>query len=237
MKLEIGYNFPFEIRKETITHECKDSFSILFLSDFHLNRLTVQKVHQIIKSIMELDPTIILMGGDYVDSKRGLIQLRFLLSSLSGRKNSFAIAGNHDYFFGIDSIRECMEENNIIWIEKKTVKIKVKNTSIRISGNLLECEENESDFSILVLHNPKGIDSLKDSHDAIFAGHLHGSQFVFWKNKTALYPGKIFYKWNILKTIQNKNHIFISKGLGDTIPLRFNCKRDMILLNVNGTKT
>lgn len=235
MKLEIGYNFTFEIRKEIIANDCKDSFSILFLSDFHLNRFTMQKVAQIIKSIEELNPTIILMGGDYVDSKRGFVQLKFLLSSLSDRKNIFAIAGNHDYFFGIDSIQECMEENNVIWIEKKTVKIKVKNTNIRIGGNLLECEENESDVSILALHNPKGIDSLKDSHDAIFAGHLHGSQFVFWKNTTALYPGKIFYKWNILKTIRNKCHIFISKGLGDTLPIRFNCKRDMILLNVNGT--
>ncbi|MDF3821063.1 metallophosphoesterase [Leptospira sp. 96542] len=235
MKLEIGYNFPFEIRKESYPNYCQDSFSVLFLSDLHLNRFTMPKITQIINSVEELDPTIILMGGDYIDSKQGLIQLKLLLSSLSVRKNIFAIAGNHDYFFGIDAIKECMQANNIIWLEKKTHEILVKNTSIRIVGNLLKCEKKESDFSILAVHNPKTIDSLEDRHDTIFAGHLHGGQIVFWKNKNGLYPGKYFYKWNILKTTRDSCQLFISKGLGDTLPIRFNCKRDMIFLKVNTT--
>ncbi|MCW7469267.1 metallophosphoesterase [Leptospira kanakyensis] len=234
MKLEIGYNFPFEIRKETYQSNCNDDFSILFLSDLHFNGFNKTKVYEIIKKIEELNPTIILFGGDYIDSNKGLIQLKLLLLSLSHRKNLFAIAGNHDYFFGIDKIKECMEVNNVFWLEKQSFTFQINNTTIRIVGNLLKTEEKEFDFSILVLHNPKAIDNLKDNHHSAFAGHLHGCQFVFWENKNGLYPGKFFYKWNTLKAMKDDCQFFISKGLGDTLPIRFNCKRDMIFLQVNG---
>ncbi|PJZ46799.1 metallophosphoesterase [Leptospira brenneri] len=236
MKLEIGYNFPFEIRKETLNGNCKDNFSILFLSDLHLNFFTKTKIYEITNKIEDLNPTMILFGGDYVDSKQGLIQLKILLVSLSHRQNLFAIAGNHDYFFGIEKIKKTMEVNNVFWIEKESIHLRINNTTIRITGNLMKNEEKKSDFSILVLHNPNSIEQLKEHHDTVFAGHLHGCQFVFWKKEGALYPGKFFYKWNILKATKDGCHYFISKGLGDTLPVRFNCKRDMIFLQVNGNR-
>lgn len=236
MLLEIGYNFPFEIRKEKLTYDGKDDFSILFLSDLHLNNFTKPKTNAIIQSIEELNPTIILFGGDYVDSYQGLLQLDSLLKMLSHRQNLFAIAGNHDHYFGIEKIQAAMENNQVIWIEKQSMDIQINETTIRVLGNLQKNEEKQTDVSILVLHNPNSIEKLKSQHDFVFAGHLHGCQFVLWKNGNGLYPGKLFYKWNVLKAIHDNCHFFISKGLGDTLPVRFNCKRDMIFLQVVGNQ-
>ncbi|TGM01930.1 metallophosphoesterase [Leptospira jelokensis] len=234
MKLEIGYNFPFEVRYETLTYNGKDDFSILFLSDLHLNHFTKPKTNSIIQKIEELNPTIILFGGDYVDTNQGLLQLDCLLQSISHRQNLFAIAGNHDHFFGIGKIKRVMESNQVVWLETQSMELQINGTKIEIFGYLQKHVEKNADISILVLHNPNSIDKINVHHDIIFAGHLHGCQFVFWEKRNGLYPGKLFYKWNVLKGIYAHCHYFISKGLGDSLPVRFNCKRDMIFLQVIG---
>jgi predicted MPP superfamily phosphohydrolase len=232
MKLEIGYNHSFEIRREICITNCPDNFSILYLSDLHFNKLSQSITTRISTTIEALNPTVIFFGGDYVDSKRGLIHLSNLLYSISHRQNIFACAGNHDYYFGIDEIRKILIENNVVWLEKKSFSLNLKNTKIKIDGNFISKEKNIYDFSILLLHKPIHIDKFKDNYNLALAGHLHGSQFVFWKSKNNLYPGKFFYEWNMLKTKLNNCQYFISKGLGDTLPIRYNCKRDLLFIQV-----
>ena len=233
MKLEIGYNHSFEIRRETYVGTCKDNFTVLYLSDLHLNKYSGAIAKKISIVIDELDPTIILFGGDYVDSSNGFIHLKNLLTSISHRKNMFAVAGNHDYFFGVGEFEKCMGENNIFWIEKKSAYLNLKSTVIKIDGNFVDSNENGCDFSILLLHKPAHINTFKDNYNLAFAGHLHGSQFVFWKSESKLYPGILFYKWNILQKIMDNCQYFISKGLGDTLPIRYNCKKDLLFIQVN----
>ncbi|MBL0190281.1 MAG: metallophosphoesterase [Saprospiraceae bacterium] len=230
MKLEIGYNHSFEIRKETHVTNCQDNFSVLYLSDLHLNKFSQSISERISATIDELNPTLVLLGGDYVDSQKGLIHLNNLLYSISHRQNIFAIAGNHDYSFGIGEIKKIMIDNNVVWLENKSFNLNFKNTKIKIDGNFLSKEKSTSDFSILLLHKPIHINKFKDNYNLALAGHLHGSQFVFWKSENKLYPGKFFYEWNILKTKLNNCQYFISKGLGDTLPIRYNCKRDLLFI-------
>lgn len=252
-KLEIGYKHSFEVRREVcsvkcqvgdlksladLTSGCMDDFTVLFLSDLHLNKFSGETTAEIIDIIHELNPTIILFGGDYVDSKQGLNYFRELLTSISHRSNVFAIAGNHDDFRGTDELKTIAERNNVSWISNQSCKLQIGKMFVRIDTAACQFTDatlhsaTESEFSILVLHNPRDIEKIKRKYDLAFAGHLHGSQFVFWQKEHALYPGKLFYKWNILKTTLNGNPYFISKGLGDTLPIRYNCKRDMIFVEV-----
>jgi predicted MPP superfamily phosphohydrolase len=240
-KLEIGYNHPFEVRRETCRVvsglrpdivRCTDAFTVLFLSDLHLNKFSRETTSEIIHTVQELDPTIILFGGDYVDSKQGLGYFNELLESVSHRSHVFAIAGNHDHFHGTEELKTIAERNNVAWIDHQSTKFQIGETTVRIDTGRSAKKITDNEFSILVLHNPKEIERIEQKYDLAFAGHLHGSQFVFWQKENALYPGKLFYKWNILKTTLNGNPYFISKGLGDTLPLRYNCKRDMIFVEV-----
>ncbi|HEY0030630.1 MAG TPA: metallophosphoesterase [Bacteroidia bacterium] len=233
MKLEIGYKHGFEIRKEYCIANCKESFSILYLSDFHFNRFSASTIQKIIKAIRELNPDIILLGGDYSDSTKGLSHLKTLMGGIAERKNIFAIAGNHDYSLGIDKIKKIITDNNANWIEQKSVQFELRGNKIRVDGNISASDDDgNADFSILCLHKPINIAHCKNHYKLAFAGHLHGSQFVFWQTAKGLYPGKLFYKWNILESSANACRYFISKGLGDTLPIRYNCKKDIIFVTV-----
>lgn len=234
MKLEIGYNFSFEVRKEVCIRPGIEDISILFISDLHLNKFNQKTINIILSTIEDLQPTIILLGGDYVDSEFGLQILDNFLAQISDRPNVFAIAGNHDYFFDITSIEKLFVKNKICWIEKMSVEIEISEKKIKIDGNIATEKQSHCDFSILVLHKPLDIENIKDNYDIMLAGHLHGCQFVFWQKDEKLYPGKLFYKWNVLKEEGLNYNYYISKGMGDTLPIRYNCKRDMIFINVKG---
>jgi predicted MPP superfamily phosphohydrolase len=230
MKLEIGYNTPIEVRREYCQSGLIVGLKIMYLSDLHLNRCGNKAVDRILEIVECESPDIILLGGDYIDTDRGFPYFIKLLNSISKYENVFAIAGNHDYFFGLNSIKKCFELNHIQWIDKKSVTIQIKNRLIKIDGNLESKIASEKSFNILSLHKPINIEPYKCVYDIAFAGHLHGCQFVLVQSEKGLYPGRFFYKWNILKKEIGKCTYYISKGLGDTLPIRFNCKKEILIV-------
>ena len=222
----------FEIRKEQVYANVPQPFSVLYLSDFHFNSYSRKVAKWMIDRVNELQPDLILLGGDYVDTWRGMQELEFFLEGISMHKNIFAIGGNHDYFFGINKIKNAFEQKGVEWMEKDTKSIYLKGTQIQIDGNQVSKKLNTSDFTILCVHNTAVLNADLNPYNLAFAGHLHGSQFVFWENKKGLYPGRLFYKWNVLSRTVNNCICLISKGLGDTLPFRYNCKKDMIFVEV-----
>ncbi|ABG57695.1 metallophosphoesterase [Cytophaga hutchinsonii] len=232
MKLEIGYNHPFEIRKERYESDHVCNFSVLYISDLHLTVFSKDICTRLSKCIQELNPTIIILGGDYIDCRNGWDYLSTFFKFLSARKNVFSIAGNHDYFYGIDEIKKLIESNNIHWLENQSAVVNIQEYNILLTGNNETQSSIPADFNILCLHKPVSLDAFKIPYHIAFAGHLHGCQCVFWQNENGLYPGRFFYTFNFLRR-QVKNCLYlISKGLGDTLPIRFNCKKDIIFVEI-----
>jgi len=233
MQLKIGYDYDIMVRKEQYFYQDISPLKVMYLSDFHFNAFNGGLVLKIIKLINHYNPDILLLGGDYVDTKKGLQHFIRLLYTISDRKNVFAVAGNHDYFFGINTIRNLIFDNNIKWIERSSVSICVENKIIQIDGNITSCNKAPPNcLKILCLHQPIDITKVASSYNMAFAGHLHGCQIVFWQNEKGLFPGRYFYRWNILKKQIGNCHYYISKGLGDMLPVRFNCSPEVIVVNV-----
>ena len=233
MKLEIGYNASFEVRKEQCFSNCAVAFSVLYLSDLHLNRHSGNLVQALLQTVESLDPTIILFGGDYVDSPAGRVHLETLLRGLAGRKNGFAIAGNHDVFWGTAKLQKLFSVHGFVWLLEEPAFIDLGDTRVKISSHFkVPPPQERADFSILVLHKPADFSRFKYRYQLAFAGHLHGCQAVFWKRGESLFPGRLFYRWNRLKAMSNGCHYYISKGLGDTLPIRYNCKKDLLFVQV-----
>jgi predicted MPP superfamily phosphohydrolase len=233
MKLEIGYNHPYEIRKVGLAANCDAQFSICYISDLHFNRYSGPVCRKLSEDINRLDPDIILLGGDYADSKKGLAHLDDLLKQIAPNKKLFAIAGNHDEFFGIEKIKAVMKANGVGWIEQRSVYVALGRTMVRIDGNRSFEQEAAADFSILCLHKPLPAENIRDRYHLAVAGHLHGGQFVFWQNDNGLYPAKFFYPCNFIERRRPGGVYLVSKGLGDTLPVRYNCKQDLLFVQVN----
>lgn len=232
MKLEIGYNHSFEIRETILELPSIKPFSVIFLSDLHFNGFSKKICAQLIETINKLRPDLILLGGDYVDTNTGFYFFQQLLSALSLYcPNVFAIAGNHDYLFGINKIQNLIDKERIGWIEQKSIRVNINGCCIKLDGNKIFPSLAEDAVSILCMHKPLPFKKLHTQYQLAFAGHLHGCQFVLWENENGLYPGRYFYVNNIRETRNERSVYLISKGLGDTLPLRYNCKKDILFVN------
>ena len=235
MKLEIGHTAHFSIREEEILFSKTKKCKIMHLSDLHLNKYSQKKVENMIDFIEKSTPDLILLGGDYVDTKKGLIYFNQLLRCLSKQKNVVVIPGNHDLFFGKDLIMQLVNNQSINWLQNSEINFLINGKSLVVSDIPSHIHSEES-LRILLIHNPKEIMKTQDNYDIAFAGHLHGSQFVFWKQNQCLYPGRLFYKYNRLKMKTKGLTFFINKGLGDTLPIRYNCSKEIIVLSINPSK-
>jgi predicted MPP superfamily phosphohydrolase len=55
---------------------------------------------------------------------------------------------------------------------------------------------------------------------------------VFFERGGRLYPGAFLYRWNGLRFHENGSTLVVSRGVRDTLPLRWNCPREVILVEV-----
>ncbi len=234
MKLEIGYNHDFDIRYYQCDNAKISGIRILYLSDFHFNSKSGRQVDQIHFQVKKLCPDLILLGGDYVDSKKGLRFLEMMLDGFAGCRHIVAVAGNHD-LRKLAIIQGIMEAHAVVWLLNESLLLPWGNKTIQIDSRIGAERSAAVDFAILCLHKPVDISVVNSQYQLAFAGHLHGCQFVFWQTTRGLYPGRWFYKLNRLSVNVGKTNYYISKGLGDTMPLRYNCRKDIILVDVSNT--
>ena len=79
---------------------------IAFAADFHLNYSTsVNFVERFVKNIEEINPDIMLFGGDIVEGDRedgNLLVFENLLKTIKPKYGVFTVLGNHEYYAGQD---------------------------------------------------------------------------------------------------------------------------------------
>lgn len=230
--LQIGYNGPITVRHIDSSQQYQLNLRLIYLSDFHFNGFCHKKALDIAEIVHNLKPDLTILGGDYVDTTGGFSPFQSFLTSIRVCGKVFAIAGNHDVLWGKKHFENLMVGNGIYWLEQKSLALPFADKTINISGNIWENEPQKADFQLLCLHKPTKLPQRPNPYQLVLAGHLHGSQLVFWQNEKGLYPGRWFYRWNTLETRLGDCQYIISRGLGDTLPLRYNCPFEVIVVDV-----
>lgn len=219
------------IRVEHISIGLKKNVRVLFISDLHFTSRSIHSAKEIVKKSIERDPQLIILGGDYYDTSRGFKLFEKLVLELSQITKMIVIPGNHDFYFGIRKLEEIVQENNCEWLHGGSIKIDLSGITLQVD-NGENTKASAADLRIYCCHNPSGFSQITSDHDLGLAGHLHGGQIVFWEKRGKMYPGALFYKWNGLSFIKNEVPIYVSRGLGDTIPIRYNCPKEIIEINI-----
>jgi len=103
--IEVGGRRPLLVRRETVAH-IGVSKHILFASDLHLRKDGPRRiVDGLVQIALEEHPDLVLLGGDLVDWSSGLEALQSLVRRLSRVAPVGAVAGNHDRWIGVASVR------------------------------------------------------------------------------------------------------------------------------------
>jgi predicted MPP superfamily phosphohydrolase len=211
-------------------------FEILYLSDFHFHAGSAALAAALLTQVQQAAPGLILLGGDYADTRAGLVSLAQFVRGAARVAPVLAVAGNHDFFLGIELVRRALLAAGAQWLEGRHARFRLDEAhELLLAGNYAAGHAGPPRpglLRILCAHYPPATRALPATHELLLAGHLHGGQVVGWQLRNELYPGRFFYPWNGLRYHQGGTTLLVSRGIGDTLPVRYRCPREIIRIRL-----
>lgn len=225
--VEFGARRPLLVRRENVAHIGVGK-RVMFASDLHLKKLGPP---HILDGLVEIatreSPDLILLGGDLVDWRSGVEALHTLVQRLSRVGPVGAVAGNHDRWIGVSRVRSAALAGGGCWLEDEPWFLTPECAVYGSSQQVIQAAKHH----LLCTHHPSATSARH--FDLTFSGHLHGGQFVFYQRHGRLYPGAFLYRWNGLRFDDHDGRtLLISRGVQDTLPLRWNCPREVLVADI-----
>jgi uncharacterized protein len=189
---------------------------IAFVSDFHLEQDVPERfVGNFIRKIKEINPDILLYGGDIVEgSGEGLSTFETMLREINTNYGSYGALGNHDRirnfydnFFsrsGIILLRDSLVVINNSFI----IAGRIDNPNRRDEANALVADIPDLPV-IMIDHRPTDFENISRTEtDIVFSGHTHKGQ-LFPIN---LYMRRI-YELTHGHLLKRNTHFIVSSGI------------------------
>ena len=163
---------------------------ILLVSDIHVENITQDyHVKDILKAIETEKPDFVIIAWDLMN-KPNDSYLKYL-SLFKSVKNTpiFAVMWNHDVMWDVNIVQKIPEVSGIKFLNNETVTVNwiqliwLIDKSLRWSNSPRDIMDyietkNDSGFSILITHQPIGLDKLENYPiDLEIAWHTHRGQF------------------------------------------------------------
>jgi len=205
-----------------------EKLNIVAASDIHLGTIIGRRrLGRIVDKINSLNPDLILLPGDIVDSELTSIKRNSLgepLKALRARFGVYAATGNHEYIGGIEETTAYLETHDITLLRDQAVKVAdavylvgredlSANRPVNIRRkNLMELMRDVDTNCAVVLmdHQPFGLEeAAANGVDLQLSGHTHYGQL--WPIN---YIVQAVYElpWGYMK--KQDTHYYVSNGAG-----------------------
>lgn len=226
--------------------ESFEGFTIIHLSDLHYGPyMSKGMIENVVERVNRMERDIVVNTGDNVCQRRSeqvVDEIWPVLRQISAPLGVYAVLGNHDHWANT--------ARSLEWLEKSGQNLRHRAVSIqkeggRIwlggAGDLWE-DENGIDLAfsaapageckILLAHNPDSADlPFTTPVDLVLSGHTHGGQVVFPFIGPPLLPVRNRdYASGFVQS--SERGVFISRGVGCTLPVRFNCPPEIAVLKL-----
>lgn len=157
-----------------------DKFTIVQLSDMHINPLTKPtEIKKIVAMVNSLKPDIVAITGDVVDTDITKTYQNYDMDKIKSNYGIFVISGNHEYYRGIDKFKTLVNNIGYTLIDNKNVAI---NNMIYIAG-ISDFKESKR-FNYDISDFDKAFNGIDFTKPVIFLSHQpeafsHAAQYPF----------------------------------------------------------
>lgn len=233
----------YNIRSSKIEKPIK----IIQISDYHNKNF---KFNNLIRKIKVESPDIIVITGDFLDSRNP--DYKLANKTLAKLKNIcqeiIFIPGNHEARLNYNEIKENIKKLDIKFIDDNVAYKYNNNINIFGVKDIISFNEktefyntlnniniDKDKYNILLIHRPDFFNSYKKKYDLILAGHTHGGQIRLPFIGGIFAPGQGFFPRFISGLYKDENsNMIISKGLGSSsIKCRFFNRPELTVINLN----
>ncbi len=220
------------------------------LSDLHCGPYTgPEQVRAAVQAVNSLAPDLVAVTGDYVLGSAGYARACAAeLAALRAPFGVFAVAGNHDHWTDIATVRSEMEAAGLAWLSNSAVRLAVRGTYLWLAG-LDDATERKDDLDaalagipgdepvLLLVHEPDLADQVARAPRRIvlqLSGHSHGGQVNLPVLGRPVLPWLAQkYPAGLYTVAGSRLQVYTSRGVGVIAPpLRLNCRPEVALLRL-----
>jgi predicted MPP superfamily phosphohydrolase len=223
-----------------------DGLRIGVLSDFHRGVYTGERhIRRAADLLMEQEPDLIVLGGDYVYSRADYVDSCVrALSGLRARLGVYFILGNHDYWTDAERIERALQSAGFIHLKNRAVRLIHCDDAFYLVG-LDSATEGTPDtgralsavpataFSIVAVHEPDFAATLSSRRLPLqISGHSHGGQVMIpWLGPPVLPRMGFLYPLGLQRVRGSETLVYTTRGVGlSGLPVRFFCPPEVTLL-------
>lgn len=204
----------------------QNSLNIVQISDIHIGEfLKKEYLAKLVKLINKQNPDIVAITGDLVDKDIRIIWRDLEpLKDIKSKFGVFFVAGNHEYYNGIEPILRYLEKIGIIVLRnthKQVANINLVGVydvgALKLNHPLKPDLKaalngvNKALPTILLAHQPKQLNYLKNENiDLVLSGHTHAGQ-IFPFNFLVKLDQPYVYG---LHKHSEKTQIYVTSGAG-----------------------
>lgn len=222
----------------------RDRFRVVQLSDFHLGRRAGARERRMIELAAEAKPDLLLLTGDYMDTRDASFALAEVVGALAALKPAFgiwAVGGPVDEKF---VTRDILRRAGVEWLEDETRLIEHEGKRLRLAGRaawpLVSFADLFEDLdaqtpTILLQHGPSGLEEALAARqaarvDLALVGHTHGGQLRL-PLRGALLPtegGRDRGLYDVAGI-----PVYVNRGIGTTgLPMRLGARPEVALIEL-----
>jgi predicted MPP superfamily phosphohydrolase len=214
----------------------KPAHRFVHFSDLH-HKGDRAHTQSVVKMINSLSPDFVCFTGDILEEAKFLPESLELLSGI--QSPMYGVPGNHDYSSNVsfDDIAKCFASTGGAWLVDQAAtiaggKINLIGTA-HISPTHAPPVPTEGMINILMYHYPAWVKKLgEQKFDLMLAGHSHGCQVRIPFYGPLITPYAVDeYTLGLYHT--KSGPLLVTSGIGWwPIPIRFNCRPEIVLVEI-----
>lgn len=212
-------------------------YRIVQISDLH-NATFGKDNTKLLKKISDLQPNMIVITGDLVDSNHTDIRasIDFVKQAVK-ISDVYYVTGNHEYWLPNQNLAELLagiENAGAVVLSSESVDISYGGSGFTLIGledynladdtlHALVKEANHNRLLVLLAHEPQYFMNYANAGvDMVLSGHAHGGQFILPFIGAVVAPDQGFFpQYTFGEHLEKDTTMYISRGLGNSIiPVR-----------------
>jgi predicted MPP superfamily phosphohydrolase len=223
---------------------------IAHITDLHMcGRITRGYFERVVEETNALNPDIIAITGDIVETELCIGWIPETLGRLKAASGVYYVLGNHDRHVDIKSLHAALADAGLVHLGGSCECVTVRGVPIVLGGNELPWFEPASNFDgvaprdesglplrILLSHSPDEFEwAQANDVDLMLAGHLHGGQVRLPLFGAIFSPSRYGVRYTLGVFTAGKTVMHVSRGTGSLTPLRYNCPPEIALLTLTSS--
>jgi len=218
---------------------------IAHISDLHYTASLPDEVGwRMVRAVNALQPDIIAITGDFINSWRGLPNVQAYLAALRAVRGIYYVCGNHDIWEGEERLHAALRAVNCVHVGGRVAPVCIEGGTLYLAGTNRPWRPDHLARDLATLpphaccialsHHPDNVLWLRHARPAlVLSGHTHGGQVALPGLGPLLVPslrgsthaaGFIRYGQTLL---------YINYGLGVGFPIRILCPPEVACFDLD----